>query len=249
MPFIGTKIRYQKDDYAVIEMNYKDLKLPIVLDWEDYQSMKEIDKSWKCHKNGFVSCQHKHDGSVKEVFLHELVMVLKNQENESDGENEPILHINRIGLDNRRVNLEYRSDDPSIRNTKKKKRTIVLPEDSGIDPDDIPTYVWYLKPHGTHGARFSVEIGDIKWKSTASRYVSLEDKLDEAKEYLRNLQDEQPELFEERSMNGDYSKIGAELSKQYQAIIHKAGYDNITIDTSNDKTAELIGKRKRKQRK
>ena len=242
MPLKGKRVRYKGNNYAVIEMKYKDLKLPIVLDWKDYNSLKDIDKSWKCHRNGFVSCQYRHDESVKDVFLHELVMVLKNHENKSEDENKPILHIDRIGLDNRKENIEYRSNDPSIRNTKKKKRTLKLPSESGIDPDDIPTYVWYLKPHKTHGARFTVEIGDIKWKTTASKNVSLDQKLGDAKNYLRQLQSEHPELFDERSMNGDYSKKGSTLSKQYRDIIHKAGYKNVIINTSNNKTKQLIGK-------
>ena len=49
----------------------------------------------------------------------------------------------------------------------KKKRTIKLPKSSGITPDDIPTYIWYVKETANHGDRFVVEIGDIKWKTTS----------------------------------------------------------------------------------
>lgn len=238
------KVKYNNQNYAVVNMKYKDLNLPAVLDWDEYLSIKDIDKSWKCHKNGFISCQHRHEGSIKDVFMHELIMVLKNQKNNQEGQNKPILHINRIGLDNRIANVEYKSSDPSLRNTKKKKRTIKLPEGSGIDVDSIPTYVWYLKPNGTHGARFSVEIGDIKWKTTASKSVPLSAKLESAKSFLRQLKQQQPEIFEERSMNGDLSKKGAVLIKQYRDIIRRAGYDNVIINTKNNNTRQLIGVRR-----
>lgn len=239
MPLQGQRVRQGGKYYAVIEKRYKDMALPILMDWDDYQAVKNIEKAWKCHRNGFISCQHQHGGSMKEVFLHELVMVLKNQTDGKEGDDKPILHLNRIGLDNRRDNLEYKSNDLSARTTKKKRRTVKLPEGCNIDPDDIPTYVWYLKPHGTHGERFGVEIGNVKWKTTASKNVSLEDKLEDAKEYLRHLKQRQPNLFAERSMNGDYTAKGKKLAESYRTIVKKAGYNNILVNTDS-KTDELL---------
>lgn len=241
------KISFDKRDYAVIRRNYKGMVLPLVVDWNDYIRIDGLEKSWKCHKNGFVSCQHKHRGKIRDVFLHELVMVLKKNigldgqnKDEDDEENRPILHINRIGLDNRRCNLVYRGHQTASRNTKKKKRTIRLPPESGIDPDTIPTYIWYLKPHGTHGERFVVEVGEVRWKTTASKGVSIDEKLDQAKQYLRNLYQTRSELFDERSMNGDHSRLGRRLAEEFQKIVRLAGYDHIAVDTEHSKTQELL---------
>lgn len=240
------KISFNRRDYAVIRRDYKGMVLPLVVDWGDYLRIDQLEKSWKCHKNGFVSCQHKYRGKIRDVFLHELVMVLKKEnvdgarDGEDDEENRPILHINRIGLDNRRSNLVYRGQQTASRNTKKKKRTIRLPPESGIDPDTIPTYIWYLKPHGTHGDRFVVEVGEVRWKTTASKSVSLDEKLDQAKQYLRNLYLTRPQLFDERSMNGDHSRLGRRLAEEFQEIVRMAGYDHIAVETEHTRTQELL---------
>ena len=234
------KIRHRNKDYAVVNMKYKGMDLPVVMDWKDYRPVRNLDKRWKCHKNGFLSCHHRHEDQLKDVFLHELVMVMKNANDEEDSNNKPILHVNRIGLDNRRVNLEYRGMEGGHRNTKKKKRTVKLPEDCGIVPKDIPTYIWYLKPNGTHGDRFMVDVGDIKWKTTASKSISLTQKLSDAKRYLRNLKREAPDLFDYRSMNGDYTQQGQKLAVEYRDIIRKAGYHNIQVDTDHKRTRELL---------
>jgi hypothetical protein len=131
-------------------------------------------------------------------------------------------------LDNRRDNIFYDSYDKKFKkNLKKKKRTIKLPENSLIKPDLIPTYVWYLKENGTHGERFSVNIGDKKWKTTSSKKVSLLEKLELAKDYLKNLKKTNPEYFLTFSMNGDLNKQGYELKKSFIDIIKKAGYINV----------------------
>lgn len=215
--------------------------LPIVCDWEDYKPIDKLNKKWKCHKNGFVSCQHHQDDQNKDVFIHELVMVMKNQDNNLQNQNKPIVHINRLGLDNRRKNLDYKGAKQSSHNTKKKKRTLTLPKDSGIVGNDIPTYIWYLKPNGTHGDRFMVDIGDVKWKTTASKTISLVEKLEHAKEYLKQLRVNHPDLFDDRSMNGDYSKQARTLAKEYQEIIKKAGFNNVRVNLNHNKTSELLG--------
>jgi regulatory protein YycI of two-component signal transduction system YycFG len=51
----------------------------------------------------------------------------------------PIIHINKLGFDNRYENLMYDETDKDVtKNLRKKKRTVVLPEDSGIDIEKIP---------------------------------------------------------------------------------------------------------------
>lgn len=246
------KIRYNNKYYAVINIGYKDIDLPIVVDWQDFHIIRELGKSWKCNRSGFISCLHRSNknNNNDEVFLHEVIMALKQRSDGKKRKQKPIIHINRIGFDNRRENLIYDSLDKNVhKNLRKKSRTIVLPEDSGIDVNEIPTYVWYMKPDKTHGERFMVEIDDINWKTTSSKELSLRYKLEEAKKYLRELKKNRPDLFEDYSMNGDYTKVGKELLDSYYTIIHKAGYTHINryVPRNNTNTILRAGSLTRKE--
>ncbi|AYV78653.1 MAG: hypothetical protein Edafosvirus22_10 [Edafosvirus sp.] len=231
MVLIYDKINYNNKDYAIIQLKYKNIPVPVVIDWKDLKIIDDLDKKWKCNDVGQVSCSHDYgnpQNKTKDVFLHEIIMALKLKNSQNKLQNKSILHINRMNLDNRRENLIY---DTSLKNTnkntKKKKRTVELPSDSGIDPDEIPTYIWYLKPSDTHGDRFMVEIDDVKWKTTSSNKVSLRYKLEEAKAFLRELRDEKPELFDEYCMNGEFTKDGKELLNSFYDIIYKANYNHV----------------------
>jgi hypothetical protein len=235
------RIRYKNNYYAVMDLQYKDINLPVIVDWDDFAKIKNLNKSWKCNKLGFVSCSHTYNDSIKEIFMHDIVMTLKQKDISEGHIDKAIIHINRIGLDNRRENLLYDLKEKDVnKNIKKKKRTIVMPANSGIRPNEIPTYVWYMKPNGSHGDRFMVEVGDTAWKTTSSKKLSLRYKLEEAKMYLRQLRLDQPELFEDYSMNGDYTKEGMALMDSYYAIIHRAGYTNIEQKDLESRTEELL---------
>lgn len=246
------KVRYKNKYYGVIKISYKDTELPLVIDWDDVRIIDNLNKRWRYSKNGFVSCNHVMKNKNKEVFIHELIMALKKRDLKEKRESYPIIHINRIGLDNRRDNLIYDKTGKEInKNVKKKKRTITLPVDSGISVDDIPTYVWYMKPNGSHGDRFMVDIGDIKWKTTSSKKLSLGYKLEEAKKYLRELKDIRPDLFQEYSMNGDFNKDGKNLVDSYYDIIYRAGYDHMNRYSHKNNTNLLLKSslKSRKERK
>lgn len=237
----GQKVRYKNKTYAVIPVKYKSNKWPVVIDYEDFERIRFINKNWKINSEGFVCCTHTLDGVTKEVPLHEIIMTLKMKSEGKKKQNRSILHINRIGLDNRRENLIYDTPYKDVnKNLKKKTRTANLPEESGVSLDEIPTYVWYMKPNGTHGERFMVEIGDVTWKTTASKKLSLRYKLEEAKMFLRQLKEDRPEIFEDFSMNGDYNKEGAELRKTFYSIINRGGHTNLQYTELKSKTDKLL---------
>lgn len=233
-------IRHNNKPYAVFPVKYGEYKLPVLINAEDFKTISRLGKRWRCNKIG-VYCIHTHNGISKEVYLHEIIMRLKQEDNGHKILTCPIIHINRMGLDNRRDNLIYDTQDKTIcKNQKKKKRTLELPESSGINPDDIPTYVWYMKANGSHGDRFMVAIGDISWKTTSSKHMSTKYKLEEAKLFLRNLKEERPDLFEDYSMNGDFTKEGKELLESYYDMVHKGGYVHVKKYIPGNKTNEFI---------
>ena len=240
MPLDYKKVTYKGKDYAVINAKYKSYDIPAIIDYKDIKLLKHLEKSWKCHKNGFISTSHPYNGTYHELYLHEIIMAQKNKEYGSKFSSKPILHINRLNLDNRKENLVYRDCEDKFKNMKKKKRTIELPKDAGINPSHIPTYVWYMKENGTHGERFMVDIGKIKWKTTASKKVTLKEKLDQAKKFLRDLKSNKPEIFQNKCMNGEYTIEGKKLAEEFYEIIKMAGYHDFKKKNLNGITDKLI---------
>ena len=244
------RVRYKNKNYAVLKIKNKDKILPVLIDYCDLYIIKKLDKKWNINQYGFVSCFNNLDGDIKEVTLHEVIMALRQLDKNEENLNKPIIHINRESLDNRRINLVFDTiDKKTNKNLKKKKRTITLPKDCGINKNEIPTYVWYMKPNGTHGERFMIDIGNIKWKTTSSKKLSLRYKLEEAKKYLRELKINKPELFDEYSMNGDYTKLGNKLLNSYFNVVERAGFNDIRY-IINNKTNNYLkpGKQTAKER-
>ena len=68
------KIKYNKNDYAVIELKYKNNVLPMIIDWKYLKKIKDLNKKWKCQKNGFVLCTHRYNSKLQNVYIHELIM-------------------------------------------------------------------------------------------------------------------------------------------------------------------------------
>lgn len=235
------RISYKNKSYAIMNVKYKGNNLPVIMDWSDFNTVKKLKKSWKSNKYGFISCSHTFEDVTKDVFLHEIILAIKNKENGLETSEKPIVHINRIGLDNRQANLIYDTKGKTTnKNLKKKKRTIKLPVESGIKAEEIPTYVWYMKANGSHGERFMVSIGNLKWKTTSRKDVSLQLKLEEAKKYLRDLKKSSPEYFNEFSMNGDYTYEGKRLIDEYYSVIEKAGYDDIQRFIPKNNTKDYL---------
>lgn len=227
-----SKINYDGDDYAVCEFSYKGQKVPVVLEYDIYKKIKRLDKKWHVNDKGAVVTNHKiingNNEINREIYLHDVVLKLYN-ENSSKS----VIHINKLGIDNRKCNLIHDTCDKTItKNLKKKSRTISLPRHTGINPEQIPSYIWYLKEDDTHGERFMIDLGDTKWKSTGSKKVSLKYKLEETKKYLRYLKESMGDEFDSFSMNGDLNSEGRSLLSSYLEISRNAGFTNIKSDLS-----------------
>ena len=166
--------------------------------------------------NNYISQGVIVDGKKKEFYLHNLVLNLLDFPGK--GSKESVDHINRIGLDNRKENLRILTQTEQNLNQSKKKRKIELPEDSGLVADDIPKHIWYVKPNGSHGERFAIDLKteNIKWKSTSAKNVSLQDKLTAAKEQLQIYYRQFPYL---NPNNDNKNKEMEDLIKSYEEII------------------------------
>jgi len=206
------KVIYNNKEYIVIKVKYKGNYIPIVLTYKDFKQIPS-DYHWNISDTGLLYRKTVND---KIQYLHELVLKKNNI-------TVPIIHINKLGIDNRLSNLMFDNKNKiTKKNLSKKARTIDLKDN--IDVDKIPTYVWYLKPDKTHGERFQVVMGNIKWKSTSSNELSLKYKLEETKKFLRQMKNEKPEEFIKNSMNNDLNISGEKLKKEFYEIITLAGF-------------------------
>lgn len=205
-------VKYNNKTYSVIKVKYKGNYIPIVLSYKDFKQIPS-EYQWIISDYGLI---YRKDENDKIKYLHELILNKNNLKC-------PIIHINKLGIDNRLQNLMFDNKNKiTKKNLSKKARTIDLKDK--VDVNKIPTYVWYLKPDKTHGERFQVAMDTIKWKSTSSNELSLKYKLEETKKFLRQMKDEKPEEFIKNSMNNDLNISGEKLKKEFYEIITLAGF-------------------------
>lgn len=163
--------------------------LTFIIDKEDEERIKS--RHWYAITSGkYVGVHITIEGSNKILYLHNFIM--NRFDFPGKGAKKTVDHINRNGLDNRKVNLRVISQSLQNVNQKKKKRTAVLPE--GIS--ELPKHIWYVKPNGNHGDRFCIELKTegVTWKSTSSKKISIEDKLKQTMDKLEELYGQHPHL-------------------------------------------------------
>lgn len=188
--------------------------IKFVFDLED--KPKVIQYNWFIISKHYVGTQlGSIDGKRQMLLLHNLVM--NRLIHPGKGATETVDHLNRIPLDNRKENLCVKTQTEQNLNQKKKPRTTTeLPEGCGIEPNDLPRHIWYIKPNGGHGDRFGIDCKSIglTWKTTSSKQVSLAEKLRQAKEKLEEIYAEHPEL------NPDLQDVSMQpLITSFQEII------------------------------
>jgi hypothetical protein len=218
-------VTYKSKQYSVVSIKKNNIDVPIVLESEVFDLIKRDPRNYNLNDNLMLSTKvdigTPSKPKIVDIYLHEIVMKLKKK----FSKNAPILHINKINIDNRISNLTFDTNNKDhTKNLHKKQRTINLSDD-GIDCNSLPSFVWYLNADDTHGDRFIVEMGPLKWKTTSSRKLSLRYKLEEMKKFLRLNKEKYPTLFREYSMNGDLNDIGENLKKEYYEIINLAGFN------------------------
>ena len=229
-------INYKNKEYIVA---ITDKNTPFIFDKDKLNILSN--SNYYLHKTGYVYCRLE-----SSTLLHRQIINCN-----FDGELY-VDHINRITTDNRLSNLRLVSQSEQNKNQSKQKRNVVLPLFCNINPQDIPTFIWYIKANGNHGDRWCVEItGKYIWKTTSTKQLTTKCKFELAKKHLRNLIDNQQELFIGHCMNGELSNIGKQLEKEYIDILKLSEYNydkNETlknylqenIDGLNDEEIKLI---------
>jgi hypothetical protein len=216
-PILYKTVEYNNKKYVVGKVKTNNTYVNFTIDEEDYPKIK--DYSWHYISNNYISHTLPVEDKRLELYLHNMIM--GRMDFPGKGSKESVDHINRIGLDNRKENLRIITQTEQNLNQSKKRRIITLPEDSGLIADDIPTHIWYIKPNGSHGDRFAIEFKteNILWKTTASKNISLKDKLESAKKQLEEYYKSYPYLNpkNEEKLN----KINI-LAKSYYDIIKLA---------------------------
>jgi hypothetical protein len=209
-----TDVTYNNKKYIIGTIQFKGEDVKFVFDKDDFDKIK--DRAWHFSSGNYISSAIIHNSKKKELYFHNLVM--NRLEHPGKGATETVDHINRNGLDNRKENLRIINQSDQNLNQSKKKRRIELPEDSGLVADDIPKHIWYIKPNGSHGERFAIEFKteNIIWKTTASKNISLKNKLESAKNQLEEYYKLYPYL---NPKNEDKNKKIQELTDSYNKII------------------------------
>jgi hypothetical protein len=213
-------ISYKQKNYIILQTSYKSHKVPILIDSITYEYIKDNLNNWTLHSTGFLSKKINIKDQPQTIFLHEIPMMIFEKQLKKI----PILHQNKIPIDNRYENLSYDIVNKDYTKNLNKKNRIIDLSDANINVDDIPTYVWYLNPDSSHGERFQVEIGPLRWKTCSSNKYCLRYKLEEAKKFLRHILTTKPDFFNSYSMNGDLNKNGLESKKDFYAIIKLGGF-------------------------
>jgi hypothetical protein len=213
-PIVYTHVVYNDKEYTIMKIKHNDIYVKAMIDTEDFIKVK--DYTWHYIASGYIGHTFKDDNKRKVLYLHNFIMdrlVFPGK-----GSKESIDHISRNGLDNRKENLHLITQSAQNINQKQKERRIELPADSGVTVDEIPKHVWYIKANGAHGDRFGIDLKTegIKWKTTSAKNVSLQDKLQSAKEQLEKYYLQFPYL---NPHGDDKNKEMEDLMKSYQEII------------------------------
>jgi len=209
-----TEVFYNDKEYIVGKVDFKNDYIKFIIDKEDFDKING--HYWHKSSNNYISHGVIVNDKKKELYLHNLVLNILDFPGK--GSKESVDHINRIGLDNRKENLRLITQSEQNLNQSKKKRNIILPEDSELLADNIPKHIWYMKPNGNHGERFAIEFKteNIIWKTTSSKNVLLKDKLETAKEKL----EEYYKLYPYLNPNNEQKiEIMENLANSYNEII------------------------------
>ena len=186
-----------KEKYYKMTCNPDNTKCTIlsIEDMELIKNYKPYRPVFSLHSNGYSF--GKEPDTKKQIYLHSFVIKNMNPNDERiNNKKYSIDHINRIRLDNRRVNLRWatQSIQNSNQNKRNRKKTEKpLPEE--ITQDMIPKYVYYCKECYNKEKQLFREFFRIEKhpkqkktiSSSKSSKLTILEKLEKIKEKLYNL--------------------------------------------------------------
>lgn len=216
---------YNNKFYFVFKFSCKGKEKLSIIDGDDYDKMFDEHDKWYL-MNGYVGHKYESIKGYYGVFLHNLVM--NKSSGGGKGQKITIDHISRNTMDNRKANLRLADKTLQNENRRERIRTCELPENCGIEIEDIPKCVYYSKPQSGHGEMFVIELKKhnkkTTWKSSSSVKISLKDKLIEIKKKLVDISKEYPELMENKTIFENYTDEQINLMKEFNEIIKLSGF-------------------------
>lgn len=209
---------------AVGSILYKGMLVEFLIDSADLEQVRQ--HKWHFTSGSYIATSSAAGGGAtaggeataspkkRETYLHNFLM--------KPSEQQTVYHISKNGLDNRRANLRVvaKENPTAVATGPSKKRTTELPPLCGIRAEDIPKHVWYVQANGYHRDRFAIEFKTEKilWKSTSSKKVSLQEKLELAKTKLREFYAAHPHLDPKREEDAI-----ATLTASFEAAVKESG--------------------------
>jgi hypothetical protein len=225
-------INYKDKRYTVCYTSFNEDDILFLIDFDKKE--KVISKKWHYKDGGYIGNTYYEDNNFKskrEIYLHNFVM--NKLTFDGKGQHHTIDHINRIGSDNRLENLRDLSQSYQNINQKKRERICELPEECGINPQDIPKNIYYRKPEGLHGDRFYLEIKftdpPFKWFSSSSKKIDLKTKLQHAILKLDEYKQENPEYAELLDTLNNVKQRN-DLRKSFNDILQLSGFPQEIIN-------------------
>ena len=219
IPVEYRSVKFADKDYVVGIIQRRDgSRTPFLFDADNEKDIKERNWHLAVRDKYVASTLTTTEEEKKSLYLHNLVM--DKLVFEGKGSTETIDHISGNGLDNRKSNLRLTSQSLQNHNTKTRDRVSTkIP--STIDPSTIPRNVWYIPSHGAHGERFAVEIkgipghADIVWKTSSSKKLKIQEKLDQAIKKRAELFENYP-ILKEHARETD---LALKLEEEFQTIV------------------------------